>query len=284
MWVITSIIAACLSALSVIFLKCGSRRADTSIMTTLRTLVTVSYLWIFTFSNGLADSAAASLKSSFLYIILFGIAAFLTLLFYSISVKNGTVTGVSSLTRLYPALLMLYVCISSWLGNYYYIRLICLILMSVGIILTVTTRGRQSGKWLVFGILASVTAAAADIIFASKLSVKSGTVNLTLVLSAVLVISLIWVFIRGLQHGIGKTPFKDILFILLSGLSAGGAFIAAKSAFAVGNSPTVTAIITADFAVATAIAACFLKEKVSWKAICGILLIVTASVVAAFML
>ncbi len=284
MWVLYAALAAVFTALSTVLLKMGSRRADASVITVLRTLVTVTCLWIFIFSNGLTGDLPKLSGTSLIYLLIYGVLLFAALLCFHISLKYGTVTSVSALGKAYPLCLLLYALITSADGSYAYIKIISSCLLAVGIILAALKKSKTSSRWVISGIAACLAAAAAYIICFGKFSVAGSVINLTLALTVALLLSLIAVFVRGLQRGIGKTPFGEIVFLLLSGLTGGAAWIAANRAFSLTASNNVNAILTADLALAAAISAVFLKEKVSWKAICGILLIITGTMLSLYLI
>lgn len=283
MWVLYAALAALFSALSTVLLKMGSRRADASVTTVLRTLVTVICLWAFIISNGLTCDLPKLSGSSLVYLLIYGALLFTALLCFHISLKHGTVTSVSALGKVYPLCLLLYTLITAADGSYAYIKIISSALLAVGIILTALKKAKASSRWIISGIAACLAAAAGYIICLGKFSVTASVINLTLALTVALLLSLTAVFIRGLQRGIGKTPFGEIVFILLSGLTGGAAWIAANRAFSLTASDNVNAILAADLALTAAISAVFLKEKVSWKAICGILLILTGTMLSLYL-
>lgn len=159
-----------------------------------------------------------------------------------------------------------------------------MVLIAVGIILVVTKKTRSGGvKWLLYGILSSLAAFAAYIL-SDKNSATDSTVSLALMLTVVLVISLIAVFIRGLQRGISRIPVSEFMFIILSGITAGLAWLCFRAAYYSGSHDTVIAVTSMSVAVSAALAALFLKEKVSWKAVCGLLLIITGTLMYVFMI
>lgn len=283
MWVLYTVITTLLLSLSAVFLKCGIKRADSSVTTALRTLIVVIFTWVFIFSNNIDVYIPAVGSTSFLYLILAGIALFCTLLCLHISQKFGTVTGVSALERLTAVLLMAAAVINKQTSSYY-ISIICMVLIAVGIILVVTKKTRSGGvKWLLYGILSSLAAFAAYIL-SDKNSATDSTVSLALMLTVVLVISLIAVFIRGLQRGISRIPVSEFMFIILSGITAGLAWLCFRAAYYSGSHDTVIAVTSMSVAVSAALAALFLKEKVSWKAVCGLLLIITGTLMYVFMI
>ena len=283
MWVLYTIAATLALSLSVVFAKCGSKKADSSVITALRTLVVVIFMWVFIFVNDLDAYIPVIGGTSFLYLILSGLALFGAILCYHISLRSGSVTGVSALEKLTTVLMIAAIFISKYTADYY-IQIICIVLIAVGIILVITKRARSGGsKWILFGILTALASVATYLLADFGVSVKSSILSLTLMLTVVLVASLVAVFIRGLQHGIGKIPMSEFMFIILSGLAAGLGWLCFRTAYIDGHTNTVLAITSMTVATSPALAALFLKEKVSWKSICGILLIITGTLMYVFM-
>lgn len=284
MWVIYTIAATLLLSLSTIFAKCGSRRADASVITTLRTLITTACMWAFILINNIYVRFPALNSKSFLYLIISGIVMTGALYCYHISLKSGDVTRVSALEKLSTVLLIIAAIFLYKQTSLYYIRIICTVLIAVGIIIVVTKKSRSNSQWLLFGILSAICTVVAYILATTNIYLGSNLLTLTFLMTISLILALIIMFIRGIQKGISRIPFSEILFIILSGLSAGAAWYCFRNAYYIGNTNTVIAITSMTVATSATLAALFLKEKVSWKSICGILFIITGILMYIFMI
>lgn len=284
MWILYIIAATLLLSLSTVLAKRGGKRADSSITTSLRTLTVVAFMWVFIFANDLQSNISAIDSKAFLYILLTGICLFVSFLCYHISLKKGSVTGVSALQMLTPILIIAVSAFTYSQTSKYYIRIICIALIAAGIILVLTQKSHSGNKnWMFFGILSSIAAVLAYSIGTEGISVSSNILSLTLILSAVLTVSLIAVFIKGLKKGISRIPFGEIMMIVLSGISAGLSWLCFRTAYYTGQASTVFAIISMSVATSAVFATLFLKEKVSWKSVCGLLLIITGMLMYIFM-
>lgn len=276
MWILYIIAATLLLSLSTVLAKRGCKRADSGITTALRTLTVAAFMWIYIFANDIQGNISAIDSKSFLYIFLTGICLFVSLLCYHISLKKGSVTGVSALQKLAFVLIIAVSAFAYSQTSKYYIRIICIALIAAGIILVLTQKSHSGNKnWMLFGILSSVVSVLAYSIGTEGISVSSNTLSLTLALSTVLTVSLIAVFIRGLKKGISRIPFVDIIMIVLSGISAGLSWLCFRTAYYEGQTDTVLAIISMSVVTSAIFATLFLKEKVSWKSVCGLMLIIT---------
>lgn len=284
MWVIYTIASTLLLSLSTVFAKCGSRRADASVITTLRTLITTACMWAFILINNVNVHFPALNSKSFLYLIISGIIMTGALYCYHISLKNGDVTRVSALEKLSTVLFIIASIFLYKQTSLYYIRIICTVLIAVGIIIVVTKKSRSSAQWLLFGIISAICVTVTYILATTNIYLGSNLLTLTFLMTISLILSLVIMFIRGIQKGISRIPFSEIMFIILSGLSAGAAWYCFRTAYYIGNTNTVIAITSMTVATSATLAALFLKDKVSWKSICGILFIITGILMYIFMI
>lgn len=282
MWILYAIISAIALSLSVVFAKVGTRKADASVVTALRTLIVSLGAWfVLAFENKTSLISTAD-GTDWLYIILTALALCVALICYHISLKSGSTTGVSSIMRVAPWLIILLNVFNKAYSSVL-VPIICLVLIGLGIIFTISKSKKNSGKTLIFGILAAIATAGAYIIKNSSVSINSMAVEWALILTATLLISLIAIFIRGLQHGIGRISFTEIIFIVLSGVAAFGVFYFFRLAYFEGNATATTAIVGMSIASTASLSALFTKEKISWKTICGILLIITGTLLYEFL-
>lgn len=281
MWIMYAIASVVLLSLSTVFLKHGAKRTDASVVTALRTLVTVTFMWVFIISNDFTVRLPSIGSSSFLYIFLTGVAMFAAFLSLHISLKNSDVTRATALKSLSTVLMMAAACFVHQNTNNYYLRIICMVLITVGILFAISKKSRSNNKWLLYGILSAVSLLATYIL-GNEITAVSGLICLTLVLTVVLIVSLIAVFIRGIQRGIGRVSASELMFILLSGITAALSWLCFRNAIYDGDFNTTLAIMGATVATSAGLGSLFLKEKVSWKTISGILLIITGTLVYIF--
>ena len=282
MSILYAIISTIALSISIIFAKIGVKKANPSVVTALRTLIVSLGAWIiliFEKKTGLISTADGT---DWLYIILTALAFCIALICYHISLKAGSITGVSSLMYVAPWLLIILNLFNKATASAF-IPIVYLILIGLGIIFTISKSKKNGGKVLILGILAGIATTGTYIIKNSGLTINSMAVEWTLILTATLLISLIVVFIRGLQHGIGRISFAEIFIIILSGVAAFGAFYFFRLAYFDGNATATTAIVGINIASTATLSALFTKEKVSWKTICGILLIVTGTLLYEFL-
>jgi transporter family protein len=99
-WIILAILSAVFAALVAIFGKVGIASLDTTLATTVRSVVMAVFLVATSLILGKAKLLATIHPRALLFIVLAGIAGALSWLFYFFSLKNGPAPGVAALDRL----------------------------------------------------------------------------------------------------------------------------------------------------------------------------------------
>lgn len=102
MWIIYALISALTAALVAIFAKMGLKGIDSTLATTVRSIIMAGFLVIVSFLFRKFDGFSLSTFSSkdWLLIILAGIAGAVSWLFYFLALKNGNASGVVAIDRL----------------------------------------------------------------------------------------------------------------------------------------------------------------------------------------
>jgi len=98
-WIIFALFSAICAALVAIFGKIGIADLDTTLATTVRSVVMAGFLVIVSLVFGKAHLISTIHQRAFLYIILAGIAGALSWLFYFFALKNGPAPAVAAIDR-----------------------------------------------------------------------------------------------------------------------------------------------------------------------------------------
>jgi len=98
-WIFYAILSAIFAALVAIFGKIGLKDIDSTLATTIRSLVMAVFLVIVAFSLGKFSFLSTFNSKALTFIVLSGIAGALSWLFYFFAIKTGTVTGVVAIDR-----------------------------------------------------------------------------------------------------------------------------------------------------------------------------------------
>jgi len=100
MWILYALLSAASAAGVAIFGKIGLSGVDTTLATTVRSIVMATFLVFVSASLGKWSGLAALESRTLSFIALSGIAGALSWLFYFFALKNGPAAGVAALDRL----------------------------------------------------------------------------------------------------------------------------------------------------------------------------------------
>ena len=131
--------------------------------------------------------------------------------------------------------------------------------------------------WLVFAILSSVFAALTSIL--AKVGINGVSSNLATAVRTVVVLIMAWgmVFLTNTQNEIAEIGRKSWIFLILSGLATGASWLCYYKALQDGLASIVVPIDKLSILVTITFAYVFLKEKLSKRAIIGLVLVVVGT-------
>ena len=98
-WILLGLGSAFFAALVAIFGKIGIASVDSTLATTLRSIIMAAFLLIVAVSFGKFEHLSSVSNRSWIFIALSGIAGALSWLCYFLALKNGPVGGVAALDR-----------------------------------------------------------------------------------------------------------------------------------------------------------------------------------------
>ncbi len=135
-WIIYALLSAIFASLVAIFGKIGLKDVDSTLATTIRSVVMAVFLIVVSLSLGKSSLLNTFDSKAIGYIVLSGIAGALSWLFYFIAIKNGPVSGVASVDRLSVAFVFILAIL--FLGEAFtWMKLAGVILIVAGAILMV---------------------------------------------------------------------------------------------------------------------------------------------------
>jgi len=100
LWIIYALLSAAFAALVAIFGKIGLQGIDSTLATTVRSVVMALFLFIVSLSLGKFNLISTIKNKTLLFIVLSGIAGALSWLFYFVALKTGLASGVAAVDRL----------------------------------------------------------------------------------------------------------------------------------------------------------------------------------------
>ena len=135
--------------------------------------------------------------------------------------------------------------------------------------------------WVVFALLAAISAA--SVVTLSKSGIKNVPPSLAFAIQAVLIIVISWgtVLWEGLLPEIGKVDRKSWVFLVVAGVLTAASSLLSFRALSLGNASRVSPVTNVSLVFSVALAALFLKGKLTWQVIVGAALMAGGAILIA---
>ena len=286
MWIIAAIFSAVFAGLTSILAKCGIKKTDSDLATALRTIVVLGFSWLMVFVVGSHTTIVDLQLKSIIFLVLSGLATGASWICYFKALSMGDINKVVPIDKSSTILTVLLAIICFSETSNLIIKLIATLVLAVGIFLMVEkkqTAQKTTGRsWMIYAILAAVFAAMTSIL--AKIGISGVESNLGTAIRTAVVLFMSWgiVFARGKHKAIGAIDKKELLFISLSGIATGASWLCYYYAIGVGDISVVVPIDKLSILVTVAFSFIVFKEKLSKKALIGLALMVSGTLLMAF--
>ena len=133
--------------------------------------------------------------------------------------------------------------------------------------------------WFIFALLSAVFAALTSIL--AKVGINGVNSNLATAIRTVVVVIMAWgmVFLTNAQNGLSGISRKSWLFLILSGLATGASWLCYYKALQIGEASKVVPIDKLSILVTIGFSRVVFHEKLSKKALLGLILITVGTVI-----
>ena len=285
MWLLMAVLSAVFAGLTSILAKCGIRKTDSDVATAIRTIVVLLFSWCMVLIVGSAPTIVDISAKSFLFLGLSGLATGASWICYFKALSMGDVNKVVPIDKSSTVLSVLLAILLFGETNHLAVRLIGTLLLGAGILLMVEkkkdTGVQEKRQWILYAILSAVFAALTSIL--AKIGITDVEANLGTALRTCVVLVMAWVIvlIKGKQEQVTKTDRKELVFILLSGVATGASWLCYYYAIQNGVVSVVVPIDKLSILISVGFSYFFLKEKISAKAVCGLVLMVVGTLLMA---
>lgn len=282
MWILFAFGSALFAGATAILAKCGIKKTDSTVATAVRTGVVLLMSCLMVLIVGSFDEIGTLSFGTWCFLILSGLATGASWLCYFRALGLGSINKVVPIDKSSTVLSILLAFLIlgepiSWLGG------ISVLLIAVGTFLMIEKKETEEteepgGKlWLLYAILSAVFAALTSIL--GKVGISGVESNLGTMLRTVVVLIMAWmmVFVTGRRHELRDIPKKELLFICLSGVATGGSWLCYYKALKDGPASVVVPIDKLSILVTLAFSYFVFGEKLSRKALCGLVLIVAGT-------
>ena len=281
MWILYAFGSAFFAGATSILAKVGVKDVDSHVATAIRTIVVLIFSWIMVFIVGSQGSIGEISEKTFIFLILSGFATGASWLCYFKALQLGDVNKVVPIDKSSTILTMILAFI--FLGENITINMIIgMIFIGIGTYLMIQKKENvkkkvKSNAWLIYAVLSALFASLTSIL--GKVGIENIESNLGTAIRTIVVLIMAWVivFITKKQGDIKKIDKKSLRFLILSGIATGGSWLCYYKALQDGLASIVVPIDKLSILVTITFAYVFLKEKLSKRAIIGLVLVVVGT-------
>ncbi len=279
MWLVFAFGSAIFAGLTAILSKVGVRNTDSTVTTAYRTIVVLIFSWIMVFVANVQGGIVHIGGKTLFFLILSGFATGGSWLCYFKALQIGDVNKVTPIDKSSTILTMIlaFIFLEEKMG---WLKFIAMIVMAVGTFLMIQKRNndivsanRKRG-WFLYATGSAVFASLTSIL--GKVGIDGVDSTLGTAIRTIVVLLMAWamVFITGKKRLAKKVDLKSMIFILLSGVATGASWLCYYRALQLGDVNIVAPIDKLSIVLTIGFSYLFLKEKLTRKALVGLLLIV----------
>ena len=293
-YILFALIASIFTSLTTILAKVGIKNVNSNFATYFRTFIVIICSLILCL---IQDTFKETVKFNYIniiFIILSSIATFLSWIFYYKALKIGEVSKVVAIDKcsfVLTSILFIIFFFNDTTNNgniFTIISIVCsIILMISGTLLMLDLKKKKDiniesnsefkhkKKYLIYALLSAIFASLVSLFIKIGLNNISSSILTFYRTILVFIFALIIVIVKKDYIGISKINAKSYIFLTLSGLSTGIAWISEYEALNIPNSnPIVVSSITKLSIILTFIVSfIFFKEKANKKTISGVILL-----------
>ena len=285
MWLIMAALSALFAGLTAILAKCGIKKTDSDVATALRTVVVLLFAWVMVFVVGSAGTVTEISAKSIIFLILSGLATGASWICYFKALSVGDVNKVVPVDKSSTVLTVFLAIILFGETERLAVKLIGTALLSVGVFLMIEKKKTEAKEtkriWLPYAIGSAVFAALTSIL--GKIGITDVESNLGTAIRTGVVLVMAWliVFMKGKGSELKKLDRKELVFIALSGIATGASWLCYYYAIQNGVVSVVVPIDKLSVVVSVVFSWYVFKEKLSRKALAGLILIVVGTLAMA---
>lgn len=286
MWLVMAVLSALFAGLTAILAKCGIQKTDSDIATALRTGVVLVFAWIMAFAAGSVHTIGEISGKSLVFLVLSGLATGASWLCYFKALSMGDVNKVAPIDKSSTVLSVLLAILIFGETDHLAIKLLATAILAAGIFLMIekkhTEKTAENNGWMIYAVLSAVFAALTSIL--AKIGITGVESNLATAIRTGVVLVMAWlvVFVKGKQKEVKTTDRKELLFIALSGLATGASWLCYYNAIQHGVVSVVVPIDKLSIVVTVGFSYLVFGERLSKKALVGLVLMVLGSLAMVF--
>jgi len=286
MWLLMAVLSALFAGLTSILAKSGIRKTDSDLATGLRTFVVLAFAWVMVFVVGSANQIGSISAKSLVFLILSGLATGASWICYFKALSMGDVNKVVPVDKSSTILTILLAIAILGETSHLAVKLISAALLGIGVWMMIekkqVSQTKKDSVWIVYAALGAVFAALTSIL--AKIGIENVESNLGTAIRTFVVLLMAWTIIlsKGKHKQIKTVDRKELLFISLSGVATGASWLCCYYALQKGIVSVVVPIDKMSIVVSIAFSYFIFREKLSRRALIGLLLMVAGTLLMVF--
>ena len=274
MWITAAVLSAVFAGLTAILAKCGIRKTSSNLATALRTLVVLIFSIIMVFVVGSQQTIKEIAPVSWIFLVLSGLATGASWMCYFKALSIGDVNKVIPIDKSSTILSVLLAILIFNETNNLIVKLFGTALIGAGTYLMIEKKRAtetKNTKWILYAVLSAIFAALASVL--AKMGISGVESNLGTAIRTAVVLIMAWgiVLAKGEQKQLKGINKKELVFIALSGLATGASWLCYYYAIQNGIMSVVVPIDKMSVLITVLFSVVFLKEKMSFKSIFGLI-------------
>ena len=283
MWIVFAFGSAIFAGLTAILAKCGIKKTDSTVATALRTIVVLIFSWIMVFIVGSQAGIGNISARSWTFLILSGLATGASWLCYFRALQLGDINKVVPIDKssVILTILLAFIILHEEITS---VKAAGGVLVGAGTFLMIekkdVTENKSAKKsWILYAAGSAVFAALTSILGKIGISEVESNLGTAIRTAVVLIMAWVMVFVTKKANTVKSIPKKELIFIGLSGLATGGSWLCYYKALQDGAASVVVPIDKLSIVVTVLFSYIVFKEKLSKKAVVGLLMIVAGTLV-----
>lgn len=285
-WLLFAFGSAIFAGITAVLAKIGIQKVNSTLATALRTIVVLAFSWLMVFLVGSQGQIGQISRKTLFFLILSGLSTGASWLCYFRALQLGDVNKVAPIDKSSTVLTVILAFLL--FGEPISVpKIIGILGIGIGTLLMIVKKETdknqvQNRRWLLFAVLSAVFASLTSIF--GKIGVENVESNLGTAIRTVVVLVMAWlmVFVTGKQHEIQNISKKSWLFLFLSGITTGLSWLCYYRALQDGPASVVVPIDKLSIVITIVFSYILLKERLSRKAVFGLLLILAGTLAMLF--
>lgn len=281
MWLLYAVGSSFFAGITSILAKCGIKKTDSDVATAIRTIVVLLFSWLMVLITGTGGQTTQISGKTFLFLVLSGLATGASWLCYFHALQKGDINKVVPIDKSSTVLTILLALIFLHEGITVP-KIISVVLIGAGTLLMIDkkqdSKAQTTGKeWMIYAVLSAVFASLTAIL--GKVGIEGVDSNLGTAIRTTVVLVMAWlmVVVKGKWQQVKTVEKKKLAFVMLSGLATGASWLCYYRALQTGQASVVVPIDKLSILVTIAFSWIVFREKLSGKAVLGLIGIVAGT-------